>query len=475
MKLAKFSLVILFVLLTISSLGAQSLHDAICNGQIAQVKKLVTRSNVNKPMEDGQYPLPLAGYCYGGQPAIANYLLDLGANVNLTKNGDYPPIYWAIRSMEPDAADAMRKVVLRMLRMGIDGKAMNPSTKQTPLMLAAGEGDEEIVNLLIKAGANKSQRTAPGWCVSDSSTQCTAADFARLGGFVELALKLEGKDTAAYKKTLHSAAKRGDIVAIQRLINAGTDVSAQEPISKLTPLHYAVNTGKMEVVSAILAGKPNPNLQDFAGVTPLRNAVVQYKPELARLLVDAGAKADNEQSQGCGGGLTEFAWALEYSQPDVARYMIEHGAVDPANPSSSIQALYGKSPYDLEILKLLLSKGAKPTQADLDRIRKIEGANPWLQEKGHTAQIIAFLEAQLKQPVTPVTPEITPDVPEVAMEDEKPAPPSLDDLSGVRERGGAPITYKTRSLRKENPRTRNFDQKFRSQKGTLDANALWAK
>lgn len=468
----KITIALLFAALA-SSVQADALRDAICNGQLDQVKKLVSAGNVNKPMENGEYPLSLASYCYGGQPAIAGYFLDRGANVNLQKEGDYPPIMWAIRSMGEGRDNPMRKVVIRMLRMGASGKGHNPSTKQSALMWAASHGDEEVVDLLIKAGGDKSLRTAPGWCTSDN-TQCNAADFARIGGFVELALKLEGKDTSAYKKTLHYAAKQGDLALVQRLIKSGSDVNAQEQLSKLTPLHYAVKGGKKEIISALLAAKPDPNLENFAGITPLRDAVVAYKGDIARMLIDAGAKADHEQKQGCGGGLTEFGWAVSYSQPDVARYMIEHGALDFSNPGSSIRVLYGRDEFHLDLLKLLIAKGAKPVQEDIDTIKKIEAANAWLREKPYSQQIIAFLETTLNQPVTP------PVQPEVADQTETedsdlPTPPNLDELGAMRGRGGAPAAFKTRRLSQESPRVRSFDQKYRTGSGQLDADVLWAK
>lgn len=459
--------------LATSSIQADALHDAICNGNLDQVKKSITSSNVNKPLESGEYALSLAAYCYGGHPTIASYLLDRGANVNQQKKGDYPPIMWAIRSMGEGRDHPMRKVALRMVRMGAKGNGHNPSTKQSALMWAASHGDQELVDLLLKAGGDKSLRTAPGWCTSDN-TQCNAADFARIGGFVELALKLEGKDASAYKKTLHHAVKQGDLAAVKRLIAAGSNVSAQEQLSKLTPLHYAVKGGKKEIISALLAAKPDTNLENFAGITPLRDAVVNYKADIARMLIDAGAKADHEQTQGCGGGLTEFGWAISYAQPDIARYMIERGALDLANPRSSIRVLYGRDEFHLELLKLLIAKGAKPVQEDIDTIKKIEAANAWLRDKPYSQQIIAFLETTLNKPVTP---PLQPEVADTTETDETdvPSPPDLDDLGAMRERGGASVAFKTRRMLKESPRVRKFDQKFRTEKGQLDADALWAK
>ncbi len=45
-------------------------------------------------------------------------------------------------------------------------------------------------------------------------------------------------------------------------------------------------------------------------------------------MIDAGATADHIQTAGCGGGLNEFNWAVEYSQYKLAKYMVEKKAVN---------------------------------------------------------------------------------------------------------------------------------------------------
>lgn len=79
---------------------AGSVHDAICGGDLALVKRLLPNAAAINKEQDGDFPLSLAAYCYGGQPAIVEYLLDRGANVNVGKSGDYSPLMWAIRSMD---------------------------------------------------------------------------------------------------------------------------------------------------------------------------------------------------------------------------------------------------------------------------------------------------------------------------------------------------------------------------------------
>lgn len=452
---------VLAALLFAPALMADTVRDAICNGDTEKAKRLLSNANAVNQQYAGEYPLTLALYCYGGQPALANYLLDRGAKVDLFNKKDYSNLFWGIRSIRKhEASDGMRQVVFRMVRMGADVRHAHPDTRQSALTQAAGAGDEELVNLLISKGADKNARVAGGWCVSgDYNLKCNAADFARLGGNVELALKLEGKDPAPYRKTLSYAVKKGDTAQVQKLIQSGADLNLQEPISKFTALYYAVIHDRPEILKLLLAARADPNLTTFAGTTPLREAVVKYNEAAAKILIDGGAKADHEQTQGCGGGLSEFGWAIAYGQFPLARYMIERGAVVPANPGNAFRSMYGRFEEEVPLVELFLSKGARPVEGDIEQLNKIAGANAWIKEKGINARIIALLQKALDS------------APEVAnpteSEEDIPLPPDLEEMSAMRSRS-MPAGFRTRSMTND-PRARSFEQQFMTEKGVLRA------
>lgn len=439
-------------------LAAESpMHTAICAHDLAKVKELVAAGNSVNQQYDGSYPLELAAYCYGGSPAIADFLLSKGANVNLHKANSYNALMWAIRSYRStSSSDPMRRVIFRMLGMGANARFIDNTTGRTPLMGAAENGDTELVTLLRDKGADPAPRTKGDWCVSGNyDLHCSAADYARLGGHVELALDMEGKDSSTYRSTLHYAVIKGDLARVEKLIAQGANLNEAETLSKLTPLHYAQTHDRTEIAMALLKAGANPNSGDFAGVTPLRNAIVQYKQDFARMLIDHGAKANNGQTQGCGGGLSEFGWSIEYGQHDLSRYMIERNAVDPRNPGRAFQEAYGRSAEDVPIVELLIQKGARPTQPDIDALRQIEGANDWIRQSGHIGKIIAMLETAMKEKPpanVPVPPRPMP-----------PVPPEFE----ARFRGGLPAGVKIRSLKKPAPAIQSFDQRSRNAKGAL--------
>lgn len=464
---------------------SSELSDAICNGDLNQVKSILRKGHgVNQRMgKDGRYPLELASYCYGGKPSIADYLIDRGANVNLHDDG-YTALMWAIRSVDSVSdSDPMLKVVYRMMSKGAEVKYQDPTTGRTPLMLAASLGDAKLVKQMLAKGADRKPRTKGDWCVSDrQDIQCSASDYARIGGNVEIALELEGQSATAYRKGLHYAAKSGNLAQVKALIKNKADVNETEKLSGFTALYYATIKNQPEIVKALVQADANMNPVDFAGTTPLRQAVVYYKKDIARLLIDNGAKANHAQTQGCGGGMSEFGWAIEYGQHDLAKYMIEKGAIDPRNPGRAFQELYGKREEDVAFAQLLLEKGARPTQDDIDWLNKVAAANDWIGKLGYNGKIVAMLEEAMRNPApeTEIADNETDTNPDdmITLED---LPPIPQELFERRIRSAAPVVS-TRSLkgRKEQAarraqlpvEVRNFDAQFRDSTGKLDANPL---
>ncbi|MBN1533844.1 MAG: ankyrin repeat domain-containing protein [Spirochaetes bacterium] len=389
-----FFLITILTLATLYAYTDSERQDAICSGDMGTVMRIFSSKSEIDQKAKGGYSLSVAAYCYGGRPAVVRYFLDKGAELNHPDETGYNAVMWAIRSFHrPLESDQMREQVFRMINMGADVNHQCATTGRTALMGAAELGDRGLVDLLLSKGASKTPRTKADWCISGNySAQCSAADYARLGGFVDLAIELDGGNPDTYKTQLNYAIRTGNRPEAERLIASGADVNMKETLSNLTPLHYAVFANDAEIVRSLIRAGANPNVQSYAGTTPLREAVVRYEREAARALIDGGAKANNAQRQGCGGGLDEFGWAAEYNQRDIAEYMINHGAIDIQNPGRVFQELYGRHDWNIEVVRLLLDKGARPTMTDIDTLRTIKARNAWLQ---HADDIIALLETYI--------------------------------------------------------------------------------
>jgi ankyrin repeat protein len=157
-----------------------TLHEACATGQLARVQALLeTPSQRGRLMDqhstDGFTPLALA--CFFGQEAVATWLVEHGANVNLAANN---PMHVA-----PVHAAAAGKHfgILKMLVEA--GANVNARQQQgfTPLHAAAQHGDEPALRLLLAHGADRAAMAA---------NQQTALDLALQNGHGGAVALLEG-------------------------------------------------------------------------------------------------------------------------------------------------------------------------------------------------------------------------------------------------------------------------------------------
>lgn len=95
--------------------------------------------------------------------------------------------------------------------------------------------------------------------------------------------------TAWPADTIHQAAARGDLAAVEALLVDGADPDARDQDDR-TPLQMAAHSGHVEVARLLLAAGADPSALDSDhGKAPLHAAAEQGQPEMVRLLLDRGA------------------------------------------------------------------------------------------------------------------------------------------------------------------------------------------
>ena len=151
-----------------------------------------------------------------------------------------------------------------------DGANVNAKAKSggaTPLILAVSRGRTEVVNALIKAGAD-----------------VNAADSTGNTALIMAAWTLNSK-----------------IEIINALLQAGADVNAKDKFSGGTALMTAVANQDVEIVNALIKAGANVNAVTlFGGENVLMIAAEKTSyPEVINALIDAGAdvKAVNRRGQ----------------------------------------------------------------------------------------------------------------------------------------------------------------------------------
>ena len=147
-------------------------------------------------------------------------------------------------------------------------------------------------------------------------------------------------------------------------------------------IHKAAKKGNLGLVSEQLSAGVFVDIKDRNGQTPLFHAVNRRKPDVAILLIDAGADVTKKMDDGYGNEMTPFHMAVYKGLTEVVRKMLDAGA-DPMmdnfyyGPPLHISLEFNHT----EITNLLLKNGASPaevspfkgslSEADLELGRKI--------------------------------------------------------------------------------------------------------
>jgi ankyrin repeat protein len=90
---------------------------------------------------------------------------------------------------------------------------------------------------------------------------------------------------------LAAAARAGDILTIQALLQGGADPNAPSGVHAWTPLHHAIHKSQEQSVLALLSGGADVNASCCSGLTPLMMAAGYGQTETVRVLLARGADA----------------------------------------------------------------------------------------------------------------------------------------------------------------------------------------
>ncbi|MDJ0974969.1 MAG: ankyrin repeat domain-containing protein [Planctomycetota bacterium] len=152
---------------------------------------------------------------------------------------------------------------------------------------------------------------------------------------------------------LLTAAEAGDLEAVKRALDAGTDPNAV-PEDTWSALHIATLKGHEPVVKLLIARGADVNLVQF-GALPLHLALDRQDAKLVRLLVEAGSELDRRNGQ----GLRPLHVAIEKKNRALIDLLLD------GKPNLEGVDRYGRTPLalaadkgDLELVRLFLDRGA---------------------------------------------------------------------------------------------------------------------
>ena len=196
-------------------------------------------------------------------------------------------------------------------------------------MLAAEQGNLDIVNALLDRGANIDPADYHGW------TALKVADKFRYSK-IKNTFKV-AKATAE----LMLAVKNGDLNKVNTLLaDRRANVNAADKAGK-TALMLAVISKSSDVVNALLDREVNIDAADKTGMTALMLAVEQGNLNMVKALLDRGANVDVTKIQ----GWTALMLAVRRGDPNIVKALLDRGA-DINIIASDMTALQQAVQYD---------------------------------------------------------------------------------------------------------------------------------
>ena len=220
--------------------------------------------------------------------------------------------------------------VKTLINSGIDINGIG-SEGFTPLMMASSNDEAEIVDYLLKQGADVNQ-TFNGW-----TALMEAADEGALASMKHLLSA--GADVnyygTAYSPTAISmAASEGKLACLKLLLAHGADING---IGKsIPPLHIAAEEDKRNIIEYLISQKVDLDKKDAGGHTALMYAAAEGQEYTVVLLVEAGA----DKSIIDANGYTASDYAEEEKEYDTRDYLEGkttniHGTDVPASETDS--------------------------------------------------------------------------------------------------------------------------------------------
>ncbi|XP_008515855.2 kinase D-interacting substrate of 220 kDa isoform X9 [Equus przewalskii] len=221
---------------------------------------------------------------------------------------------------------------------------------QTPLMIAAEQGNLEIVKELIKNGANCNLEDLDNWTA------------------------------------LISASKEGHVHVVEELLKYGANVEHRD-MGGWTALMWACYKGRTEVVELLLSHGANPSVTGLQySVYPIIWAAGRGHADIVHLLLQNGAKVNCSDKY----GTTPLVWAARKGHLECVKHLLAMGAdVDQEGANSMTALIVAVKGGYTQSVKEILKRNPNVNLTDKDGNTALMIAS----KEGHTEIVQDLLDA----------------------------------------------------------------------------------
>ena len=328
--------------------GRPPLVEAAKNGDRAALSVLVrNKADVNTAEADGTTALHWASH--RDDLDSAKLLLGAGANVNAANDLGATALWIA-------AENGSAAMVRALLQAGADpNRAL--LLGETPLMVASRSGSAGVVEQLLSKGAGVKARAARGqtalmWAVAQRHSEVVrvllahGADVHARSDVWSQVMAVPPHGVQKYNRVIpHGgdtallfAARSGDLASARLLVTSGANVNDADAWG-VSATVLAAHSGFTALVEFLLERGADPNAA-AAGFTALHAAIMRRDTRMAGALLARGADANapvkvwtptRRSSKDYNFapelvGATPFWLAARFSQPEMMRLLLKHGA-----------------------------------------------------------------------------------------------------------------------------------------------------
>eukprot|EP01038_Epipyxis_sp_PR26KG_P013812 gene13812-18526_t len=290
------------------------LYQAAQNGSLSQVTTaLKNKAKVNIRNKKDSIPLHVA--IINKHNDVAKLLIQAGSDLDLQDDYGRNTLFLVAQARNYELCELVLSYNININSYNYLG--------ETPLLAACVEGDEEMIKLLLKYGADSKWKNLKGLsCIAVviQSSYDTMKKLNIIRLLVEYHCNLESKSPGGWTPLI-KCAFLGDKMLVEALVSHGANVNACAD-NGFTPLMAACQNGWLQAVELLLEHEADVNSQLDNGSTALIAACNGGYTEIVLLLVQNNALLDTKFRNGS----TALMAATFQGYIDIVELLIKSGS-----------------------------------------------------------------------------------------------------------------------------------------------------